>query len=50
MDVLELTNNDLHQLCTDTGCKLKELPGAIDDRDRWQGRVREQTLFFEINF
>ena len=28
-------------LCADTGCSLEDLPGAMDDRDRWRKRVRE---------
>ena len=31
----------LHQLSTDTGCSLEDLPNGMDDRDKWQGRVRE---------
>ena len=29
------------QLCANTGCGLEDLLGAMDDRDRWQERVRE---------
>ena len=25
----------IQQLCADTGCSLEDLPGAMDDRDRW---------------
>ena len=28
----------LYQLCADTGHRLKDLPGAINDRDRWRER------------
>ena len=31
----------IQQFCVDTGCNLEDLPGAMDDRDRWQERVRE---------
>ena len=31
----------LYQLCTDAGCSLEVLPGAIDDRDGWRERVRD---------
>ena len=31
----------LHQLCADTGCSLKDLLGAMEDRDEWRERVRE---------
>ena len=31
----------IQQLCADTGYSLEELPRAMDDRDRWQERVRE---------
>ena len=28
-------------LCADTGYSCEYLPGAMDDRDGWQERVRE---------
>ena len=31
----------IQQLCSDTGCDLEDLPGAMDDRDGWQERARE---------
>ena len=31
----------LQQLPTDTGCSLEDLPKAMDDRDKWRRRVRE---------
>ena len=31
----------LQQLCADTGCCLEDLPGVLDDRDRWKKSVRE---------
>ena len=31
----------LHQLCTDTGFSLEDLPGRVNDRDEWRKRVRE---------
>ena len=31
----------LQQLCADTGCSLKNLPGAMDYRDMWRETVRE---------
>ncbi len=31
----------IQQLCADTGCRLEDLPGAIDDRKEWWERVRE---------
>ena len=31
----------LQQVCADTGYSFEELPGAMDDRDRWRERVRE---------
>ena len=30
-----------HQLCENIGCSLNDLLKAMDDRDEWQGRVRE---------
>ena len=32
----------LQQLCTYTGFSLKDLPGAMDDRNRWKARERER--------
>ena len=29
----------IQQLCTDTRCSLEDLPGAMDNRDRWRERV-----------
>ena len=31
----------LQQLCMDIGCSLEDLPNAMDDRDEWQGWIRE---------
>ena len=31
----------LKQLCTDKECRLEDLPGAMNDRDGWQERVRK---------
>ena len=31
----------IQQLCSDTGCSLEDIPGAMDDRERWQERVKE---------
>ena len=31
----------IQQLCGDTGCSLEDLPGATDDWDGWQERVKE---------
>ena len=31
----------IHQLCVDTGCNLEDLPGAVDDRDRWREEGQE---------
>ena len=28
----------IQQLCTDTGCSLEDLTGAMDDRDKWRER------------
>ena len=36
-----LARTDIHQLCADTGCSLEDLPGAMDDRDWLQERVRQ---------
>ena len=31
----------IYNSCADTGCSLEDLPRAMDNRDRWQERVRE---------
>ena len=31
----------IQQLCADTGYSLEDQPGAMDDRDEWQKKVRE---------
>ena len=31
----------IQQLCAGTGCRLEDLPGAMNDRDRWWERVWE---------
>ena len=31
----------IQQLCADTGCIPEDLPEAMDDRERWQERVRD---------
>ena len=31
----------LYQLCADTGCSLKDLRVAMDDKDQWRERERE---------
>ena len=31
----------LHCPCADTGCNLKDLPGVMDDSERWRKRIRE---------
>ena len=36
-----LIRTNQQHLCTDTECSLEDLPGAMDDRDEWQERVRE---------
>ena len=31
----------IQQLCADTGCRLEDLLGSMDDRDGWRERARE---------
>ena len=31
----------IQQLCEDTGCNLKDLPKAMNDREKWRERVRD---------
>ena len=31
----------IQQLCANTGCSLEDLPGAMDNRDGWQERIRD---------
>ena len=40
---LESTRTYIQLLCADTGCSLAYLPGAIDDRDGWLERARENS-------
>ena len=32
---------DIQQLCEDTGCSPEDLPEAMNDREKWQERVRD---------
>ena len=36
-----LAQTYIQQLCADTGCSPEDLPEAMDDREGWQGRVRD---------
>ena len=31
----------IQQLCEDTGCRLEDLPEAINDREKWRERVKD---------
>ena len=31
----------IQQLCEDTGCSPEDLPGAMNDREKWRERVRD---------
>ena len=31
----------IQHLCADTECSLKDIPGAMDDREGWRQRIRE---------
>ena len=31
----------IEQLCKDTGCSPEDLPEAMNDREKWRGRVRD---------
>ena len=31
----------IQQLCEDTGCSLEDLPGAMNDREKWREKVRD---------
>ena len=35
----------LQQLCADSGWSLKDIPGAIDDRDGWREKIRNWTSY-----
>ena len=41
VSVGRLARTYLHQLCADTRCNLEDLPGDMNDRDRWRERERE---------
>ena len=34
----QLAKTHKYRICFDTGCSLKRLPDAMDERDRWLGR------------
>ena len=36
-----LARTSFQQCCTDTECRLEDMPNAMDDTDEWRGRVRE---------
>ena len=40
--VVPPARNYLHQLCADRGCSLEDLPGAMDNRDRWREREKSR--------
>ena len=31
----------IQQLCEDTGCRPKDLPKTMNDREKWRERVRD---------
>ena len=33
--------NNIQQLCEDTGCSPEDLPVVMNDREKWQERVRD---------
>ena len=37
-----LARTYLQQLCVETGCRLEDMPRAIEDRDEWGERERER--------
>ena len=39
--VLQPARTYIHQLCEDTGCSSEDLPEAMNDKERWQERVRD---------
>ena len=45
MDVPVLTDQHLHQLCTDTRRRLKDLLAAMNDWDGWPVRVRNDNMY-----
>ena len=34
----------LHQLYVDTGCSLEDLPGAMDDKDKWRKKESRKSM------
>ena len=41
VSVGQRTRSYLQHLCMDTGCSLKDLPEAMEDKDKWRERIRE---------
>ena len=39
---------NIQQICVDTGCSFDDLPGTMDNRDRWGERVREIRIYIYI--
>ena len=37
----QLEDTYIQQLCEDTGCSPKEMPEAMNDREKWRERVRD---------
>ena len=37
-----------HQFRADSGCRLEGLSGAMDDRDRWQKRIKDSVLLARL--
>ena len=35
------TSSNIQQLCEDTGCNPEDLPGAMNDREKWRERIRD---------
>ena len=38
----------IQQLCADTGYRLEDLSGAMDDRDGWRERIRQRDMMMMI--
>ena len=49
MDMPVLANQQrpiLHKLCVNIAYNLEDLPGVMDDRERWRQRVKELHAVF----
>ena len=50
IDTLVLSDQYIHQLYADNGCRLEDLLSAMADWDGWHGRVKEPVLSARFDY